>query len=84
MTAAMRDVQWPVVQAQAQNAPAGILALCTGHRGELLRNCLRSLKTTNPALPFHLLADRPYDAPFQWVKSWTRYASRRIKTRLDN
>lgn len=61
---------------------AGVLLLSTGKRGDSLRNCLGSLSRTNPSLPFHLLTDRPYDVPFQWVKSWTGKASRRIKTQL--
>lgn len=65
-----------------RRAPAGVLFLCTGRRGDLLRNCIGSLKETNPALPVHLLADQPYDVPFQWVRSWIDKASRRIKTQL--
>lgn len=63
-------------------AATGVLLLCTGQRGDLLRNCIGSLRNTNPELRFHLLTDRPYDVPFQWVKSWTGKASRRIKTQL--
>jgi len=70
------------VASATARAATGVLLLCTGKRGDLVRNCIRSLRESNPALPFHLLADRPYDLPFQWVKSWTGKASRRIKTQL--
>jgi len=61
---------------------AGILYLCTGKHGHLLRNSLASLKATNPNIPIFILADRPYDLTFQWVESWTGMASRQIKTQL--
>lgn len=67
---------------RTSTAKTGILLLSTGRRGDLLRNCVGSLKNTNLSLPFHVLTDRPYDVPFQWVKSWTGKASRRIKTQL--
>jgi hypothetical protein len=77
-----RQISNDILPSLPAHAPTGVLLLCTGKRGDLLRNCVRSLRDSNPNLPFHLLADRPYDVPFEWVKSWTGKASRRIKTQL--
>lgn len=61
----------------------GVVYVCTGPRGDLLRNSIGSLRRHNPDLPVHVLADRPYDVPFTWVDARRGMDSRRIKTRLS-
>lgn len=63
-------------------APVGVLILTVGKSGEWARNCLGSLRRTNPELPFALVADRPCDFPFHWINSQANQPTEGIKPQL--